>query len=94
MTSIERSHCAECVSPNITMEYELPVVKYAIIIQIVIVSEGTVYGANSREVLVLVIDCTCSIEYMEFIKTLLCQFVSKYREEADICKCTTMNTKL
>ena len=27
MTSIERSHCAECVSPNITMEYELPVVK-------------------------------------------------------------------
>ena len=80
------SGAAICGSPNITMEYELPVVKYLTLFRSIINSEGTAYGAKSREVLVLVIDCTCGVEYMEFIKSILCQLVSNYREEADICK--------
>ena len=47
------------------------------------------YLSSARELLVLVVDCTSSSEYLESIKTILRSIVASYRDEVDIRKWVT-----
>ena len=89
-TSIERSRCEECLYPNIVLDMPLSEMKYRFT-RVVTRRKSVPYSNHSREVLVLVIDCTAYPTYLNYVKSLLVKLVEHYHSEADIRTfCTTL----
>ena len=69
--------------PNIVLDMPLSEMEYCFI-RVATRRKSVPYSNHSREVLVLVIDCTAYPTYLSYIKSLLVKLVEHYHSEADI----------